>query len=410
MLRGCHLCPLPPLKSLAVVLYGLQLIVGEPGSSHNKSYQLFSQTKGEMQEWTRVLQDAISYSFNFNTSRIYRKDSASEQWFQTNEQIGVGRFSKVYSGVDKRNDRPCAVKIVNKAALNDVEREMLRSEVSIVPNVHHPNIVQFTSVIQSAHYTYIISELVRGGELYSLIMRQTLAEDQAALVVYYLLEAIRYLHSCGIVHRDIKPENILVETATHGGEERIVNIKLIDFGLSRVVLPNQVLMEQCGTLAYVAPEVLLKHGYGKEVDLWSVGVVMHLMLRGRLPFDSRERNAIVDHTIYSDIDFSDPSWTQVSLSGKDPMSTCGIGKDLLRRLLEKNPSTRIKTDEALCHPWIVEHVKLKAMKGKAALYPQLSGEEKRRFEDMMAKAADRSPEKRGTRKLQTATQSVVAVK
>ena len=98
-----------------------------------------------------------------------------------------------------------------------------------------------------------------------------------------MLEAIRYLHGCGVVHRDIKPENILVETVQQGGEEKIVNIKLIDFGFSRVVLPNQVLMEQCGTLSYVAPEVLLKHGYGKEVDLWSVGIVMHLMYHSSLP-------------------------------------------------------------------------------------------------------------------------------
>lgn len=197
------------------------------------------------------------------------------------DPIGVGQFSKVFSGLDKHSGQQCAVKIVSKTALNDTERDMLRHELTIVPHVYHPNIVRFSSVIQSAHYAYILSELVSGGELYSYITRHRwLDENQAALVIYYLLEAIRYLHECGIVHRDIKPENILVETETKEGiieEEKIVNIKLIDFGLSRAMLPNQVLIEQCGTLSYVAPEVLLKKGYGKEVDLWSVGIIMHLM-------------------------------------------------------------------------------------------------------------------------------------
>ena len=210
-----------------------------------------------------------------------RKESAPEQWYETQDQIGVGQFSKVFRGLDRRDGSPCAVKIVNKAVLNDVEREMLRNEMAIVPHVHHPNIVRFSKVIQTAQSAFLISELVGGGELYAFIAKHNwIDEDQAALVVYYLLEAIRYLHRCGIVHRDIKPENVLVEVVQRPGfveDERIVNVKLIDFGLSRVMLPNQVLLEQCGTLSYVAPEVLLKYGYGKEVDLWSVGVIMHLM-------------------------------------------------------------------------------------------------------------------------------------
>ncbi len=158
---------------------------------------------------------------------------------------------------------------------------MLRNELAIVPHVHHPNVVRFSRVIQTAQHAFLISELIEGGELYAFIKKHnSIDEDQAALVVYYLLEAVRYLHRCGIVHRDIKPENVLVEVETLPGilkEQRIVNVKLIDFGLSRVILPGQVLKEQCGTLSYVAPEVLLKNGYGNEVDLWSIGVIMHLL-------------------------------------------------------------------------------------------------------------------------------------
>ncbi len=201
-----------------------------------------------------------------------------EHLVQIQEQIGVGQFSKVYAGVDRKSGAGCAVKIVNKAMLNDIEGEMLRSEISIVPLLHHPNVVRFSAIAQSATHACFVSELVSGGELFSYISRrQRLAEDEASLVVYYLLEAIRYMHGTGIVHRDLKPENVLVETTGEAEEERILNVKIIDFGLSKVTLPNQVLTDQCGTLSYVAPEVLLKYGYGKEVDLWSVGIVMYLM-------------------------------------------------------------------------------------------------------------------------------------
>ena len=304
-LKGCYVCNIPPLKENdnAISHHGLQLTIGEAGQKTLKSYQFYSQSKSDISEWCMVLKEVISpYEY-------------SEEWLQTNEQIGIGRFSKVYSGINRQTNQPCAVKIVNKAALSEVEKEMLRNELAIVPHVYHPNIVRFTHVMQTPHYAYIVSELVTCGELYSLIARQNMNEEQTALVVYYLLEAIQYLHSCGVVHRDIKPENVLVETTTQNGEERIASVKLIDFGFSRVVLPNKVLTEQCGTLSYVAPEVLLKKGYGREVDLWSLGVLMHLMLRGNLPFDGRERTTIVDKTIYDDINFSADSWKGVSLSG-----------------------------------------------------------------------------------------------
>ena len=158
--------------------------------------------------------------------------------------------------------------------LNEIEAEMLRQEHGIVSTLDHPNIAKFYQIVQSSNNACFISELIAGGELYSYIAQQEkLTEDEAALVIYYLLEAVSYLHRCGIVHRDIKPENVLIET----DDNRITNVKIIDFGLSKATLPHQLLTDQCGTLSYVAPEVLVNHGYGKQVDLWSIGVIMYLM-------------------------------------------------------------------------------------------------------------------------------------
>ena len=96
---------------------------------------------------------------------------------------------------------------------------------------------------------------------------------------------IDYLHMVGIVHRDIKPENIIITKGKHGEP----TVKLIDFGLSRLIGPSDTCTVPCGTLAYVAPEVLKMKGYHREVDIWSLGVVLYLMLRGRLPFNSKDK-------------------------------------------------------------------------------------------------------------------------
>ena len=197
-----------------------------------------------------------------------------EQLTRVHDEIGTGKFSQVYSAIDNLTEMQCAVKIINKGRLNDIESEMLRYEISIVQEVDHPNILKFWRITQSGNYAIFISELITGGELYSYIAeRQKLREEEAALVVYYLLEAVQYLHTRGIVHRDLKPENVLLDL----NSDSIKNIKIIDFGLSKTILPTQHLTEQCGTLAYVAPEVLLNQAYGIQADIWSIGVIMYLM-------------------------------------------------------------------------------------------------------------------------------------
>ncbi|CAN0240372.1 unnamed protein product, partial [Ectocarpus sp. 13 AM-2016] len=113
----------------------------------------------------------------------------------------------------------------------------------------------------------------------------------------------------GIVHRDLKPENILCG-------DRIEDIKIADFGLSKMVMPDEIMKMPCGTLTYVAPEVLTLNGYGKEADIWSVGTIMYLLLRGRLPFDGETREEIIENTIHGAIAWqNDPVWANFSEDG-----------------------------------------------------------------------------------------------
>lgn len=125
-------------------------------------------------------------------------------------------------------------------------------------------------------------EYCEGGDLFSYIEKRKfkLPEHKAASFVQKILTAVYYLHSFGIVHRDLKPENVMM---TSQGEDS--DIRILDFGLSKILGPNEVCTEPFGTLSYVAPEVLMEKPYNKLVDIWSIGIISYLLLTGCLPFD-----------------------------------------------------------------------------------------------------------------------------
>jgi calcium/calmodulin-dependent protein kinase I len=208
------------------------------------------------------------------------------------KEIGSGRFSKVYEATNKATGAVVAVKLITKADLKEVnpvtffpqvlgchlmacllqnERELLRTEIAVLKLVKHPHIVRLEDVFETPQTIYIVMERVKGGELFHRIVgRPRFTEPEARALVIPLLQAVAYIHGMGIIHRDIKPENILCGNS-------LTDIKLADFGLSKLVTPQEIMKMACGTLSYVAPEVLTMKGYGKEADLWSVGVILYLM-------------------------------------------------------------------------------------------------------------------------------------
>jgi len=154
--------------------------------------------------------------------------------------------------------------------------------------------------------------------------------------VFKILVVLIYLHHFGIVHRDLKTENILVRN-----KDDPLDIMVSDFGLSKYSGPQEMMLKKVGTIAYVAPEVLLEKGYSHKVDLWSLGCIMHLLLRGYLPFDANNMNDIRYNILNAKLTFNNPRWNKIS----DP------AKDLLKGLLEKNPSERIDFQSAEAHEW-----------------------------------------------------------
>lgn len=159
---------------------------------------------------------------------------------------------------------------------------------------------------------YLVLELLAGGELFDRIVeKESYSEKEAAETIRPLVDALRYCHQLGIIHRDLKPENILYQT-----EEDSSIIKITDFGLARFV-QNELATTACGTPNYVAPEIIEGHGYGKEVDVWSIGVIIYIMLCGFPPFYDENNQQLFALISKGKFDFPSPYWDTISDSAKN---------------------------------------------------------------------------------------------
>lgn len=191
-------------------------------------------------------------------------------------------------------------------------------------------------------------EYCKGGDLFTFLEKRDfmIPESKARELAHSIATGIFYLHSFGIAHRDLKPENILMTDETDDAQP-----KLVDFGLSKIVGPNETCNDPFGTLSYVAPEVLLQKPYDKSVDLWSLGVIIYLLLCGALPFDHDDDREIARQTIHDDPDFTYETWSKIEDSTID----------LIKSLLAKDKNDRMKLADVLQHPWIVKKSKQIAM-------------------------------------------------
>lgn len=186
---------------------------------------------------------------------------------------------------------------------------------------------------------FLILEYLPGGDMFDYLQERgfDIEESQAQEFVRKIANALEYLHSYGIAYRDLKPENILMSS-----KDDTADIKLSDFGLSKIVAPNERSDEPFGTISYAAPEVLLGEEYDKSVDLWSLGVVSYLLVSGTLPFDDDNEDLILERAIKVEPDYQSPWIAKVSKEGKDFIKSC----------LNKDASKRLTLREALGHPWL----------------------------------------------------------
>jgi len=169
--------------------------------------------------------------------------------------------------------------LLSKNSTNEDEQENLHLEVEILSNIDHPNVVKLYEIFDEGNKLYLVMELMQGGELFDRIVeKEAYSEREAAECLKPIVDAIRYCHELGIIHRDLKPENLLYEST----DESSI-IKISDFGLARYV-ENELATTACGTPGYVAPEIIGVAGYVQEVDYWSIGIILYIVLCGFPPF------------------------------------------------------------------------------------------------------------------------------
>jgi serine/threonine protein kinase len=190
---------------------------------------------------------------------------------------------------------------------------------------------------------YIIMEYCSGGDLFSYLEKRNfrVSEKRASTIIHKMSTAVYYMHSFGVAHRDLKPENVLMTS-----EDEDSDIRILDFGLSKILGPYEKCDEPYGTLTYCAPEIIVDEPYSKAVDLWSLGIMTYLMVSGKLPFNSEDENEIARQVVYDEPDYSrNPVWKNIS-------AEC---KDFIKRLLNKDQNKRMTIKEALEHEWIQKY-------------------------------------------------------
>jgi serine/threonine protein kinase/Ca2+-binding EF-hand superfamily protein len=260
--------------------------------------------------------------------------------YEVKQKIGKGKFGLVKFGINKETKQQVAIKIMAKKNMDKSDLELAKVEIDILKIGQHPNIIKLYDIYENENYIYIIMEYCSGGDLLSYFehYEYELKETKVCEIIHKLSMAIYYLHSYGIVHRDLKPENILMTDLTPEAD-----IRLLDFGLSKIVGNEEKCTEPYGTLSFVAPEVLQGKPYDKSVDLWSIGIITFLLLCGYLPFDDKHsEREIARQTIQDPVPFESKIWNKYSSEAKN----------FVEGLLQKKPEKRLTIKEILEHPWI----------------------------------------------------------
>jgi len=251
------------------------------------------------------------------------------------EVLGTGHNGSVLRATDRRTGAKYAVKGFHLLGVPRAKLKQLEAEAEIFLTMDHPHIARLASVYESDEMLYLVMECMEGGELFDRVAKlRRFTEADAANALYQMLLALNYIHSHAVVHRDLKLENWLYEAQDSD------ILKLIDFGFSRVWSPNTKMATSCGTLAYVAPEVL-KKSYTSQCDLWSLGVIAFVLLLGHMPFHGTEEVQICNIKMGS-FHRRRNVWLKLSLQARD----------FLEKLLTVDPTKRLNAEEALMHKFV----------------------------------------------------------
>jgi serine/threonine protein kinase len=279
---------------------------------------------------------------------LFNTEKSFEDRYEVDEShpIGTGKFSQVFLcwGRNQPEER-YALKVIDTLPDDQVSMNQIRDEINILRVLgDHPNIMQLVEVdaMEESNCIRLVTELCEGGELYDRIaQKQYYPEIEAKVLVSNLVDAVAYIHSKGIMHRDLKPENILLVSKLSD-----TDIKISDFGLAQMSkdFPNRLPRSNlvCGSDFYLAPELIKQEEYGREIDIWAVGVITYILLSGSLPFYHSALHKVYRQIMERDLSFPEPQWCKVSKGAQD----------FILRLLQIRAGDRLTGEQAVNHPWL----------------------------------------------------------
>ncbi|KAF5192718.1 kinase domain [Thalictrum thalictroides] len=268
-----------------------------------------------------------------------KEDNHKKLWcledFEIGKPLGKGKFGRVYLAREKKSKYIVALKVIFKEQLEKYRlQHQLRREMEIQNSLEHPNVLRLFGWFHDADRIFLILEYAHRGELYKLLKKfGHLPEKQAATYIASLTKALAYCHQKHVIHRDIKPENLLLDF-----EGRL---KIADFGWS--VQSTSKRRTMCGTLDYLAPEMVENKAHDYAVDNWTLGVLCFEFLYGFPPFEAENQRDTFKRIIKVDLSF--PPTPHVSVEAKN----------LIVRLLVKDSSKRLPLQKILDHPWIIKN-------------------------------------------------------
>lgn len=278
--------------------------------------------------------------YGFNSGNTFADN------FEVDESaaIGAGKFSEVYMCWKKQQpEQRYALKVINIRNEDQQGINRIYEEIKIMKILgHHPSLVQLIDCDEAISSVRVVLEFCEGGELYDRIQQRTCyPEADAITLLGNLCEAVAYIHSRGIMHRDLKPENILLVSKNSD-----TDIKISDFGLAKASkdFPRKLPRSNsiCGSDFYLAPEVIKQEEYGREIDVWSIGIIAYVLCSGSLPFFHSILHKLYRQIVERELSFPPKLWTGVSDGAKD----------FILRLLTIRPGDRLSAETALMHPWL----------------------------------------------------------
>jgi serine/threonine protein kinase len=256
----------------------------------------------------------------------------------TEIKLGVGQTSQIREAIENSTKTTYAVKIVVKdeAELAGKSQSDLKKEAAIISKLKHPNICSCHECFEDKDLFFYILEMCGGGTLFDKLEQDVvLEEQQAKKMAKEMFGAVNHMHEKGVIHRDLRPESWLLTDVTDDAQ-----LKLGNFSLAEECPKDGCLAQPCGTLHYVAPEVL-RGSYGRSSDIWTVGVLLFLIVYGSYPFDGDDASRVM-HAIMA----VEPDWSNSCYRLSHEVT------DLLKSLLVKAPEQRVTLQQCLKHPWL----------------------------------------------------------